>query len=146
MDIQIIENACKVPKIIIKCERLDNEIKRLKLHIEKFNTQIKANKENEIRYVNLTDIFYFESVDNRTFLYAESDVMEIPQRLYELENMLSERDFIRTSKSQIINIGKIKALKPELNRTLLATLFNGEQLYISRHYVPALKKLLLIKR
>lgn len=83
-------------------------------------------------------------MDNHTFLYTEDDVLEVKQRLYELEVILSDKDFIRISKSQIVNINKIKTLKPELNRTILVTMCNGEQLYISRKYVQAIRNMLSI--
>lgn len=70
--------------------------------------------------------------------------MEVNQRLYELEHILSEKDFIRISKSQIVNINKIQSLRPELNRTILATMCNKEQLSISRKYVKAIRNLLSI--
>ena len=95
-------------------------------------------------WVNLSEVLYFESVDNHTFLYTQEDVMEIKQRLYELEEILSDKDFVRISKSLIVNINKIRSLKPELNRTILVTLCNGELLYISRKYVPFVRKLLSI--
>ena len=69
-------------------------------------------------------------------------MLEIAQRLYALEGMLSKQDFLRISKSQIVNIQKIRTLHPELNRTITATLCNGERLTISRKYVPHLKQLL----
>ncbi len=70
--------------------------------------------------------------------------MEVRQRLYELEMVLSDKDFIRISKSQIVNINKIRSLKPEINHTILVTMCNGEQLYISRKYVPAIRNMLSI--
>lgn len=70
--------------------------------------------------------------------------MEINQRLYELENILSDKDFARISKSQIVNINKIQSLKPELNRTILATMCNNEQLSISRKYVKTIRDILSI--
>ena len=39
---------------------------------------------NETYFVDSLDVFYFESVDNRTFLYTADDVMEVKLRLYEL--------------------------------------------------------------
>lgn len=144
MDIQIIEHIREKLQVIIKCRQIDDEIIRLKYHIEMFDKKLQAKKDNEWCFVNLLDVLYFESVDNRTFLYTRDDVMEIKQRLYELETILSNKDFIRTSKSQIININKVKSLRPEINRTILATMCNGEQLFISRKYVPAIRSLLSI--
>ena len=144
MDIQIIENVKEALQVIIHCRQIDDEVMRLKCHIELFDKKLQAKKDNELHFINSFDVLYFESVDNRTFLYTEDDVLEIKQRLYELEVILSDKDFIRISKSQIVNINKIKSLKPELNRTILATMCNGEHLYISRKYVQAIRNMLSI--
>ena len=143
MEVQILENE-KNLQVIIKCKLADAQINRLKSHIELFDNKLQAKTEGDYQFVDAMDVLYFESVDNRVFLYTEDSVMEVRQRLYELEDMLSKQDFIRISKSQIININKIKTLKPELNRTILATMCNGEQLYISRKYVKELRSLLAI--
>lgn len=142
MNIQIVEHKENSTQIMIKCPRIDDEIMRLKAHIELFDNKLSARKDNESFFINASDVLYFESVDNRTFLYTEGDVMEVKQRLYELEDILSEKDFIRISKSQIVNINKIRSLKPELNRTILATMCNNEQLSISRKYVKNLRSML----
>lgn len=144
MDIQIVEHKEDSIQIIIKCRRIDHEIIRLKSHIELFNSKLSAKKDNKLYFINSSDVFYFESVDNRTFLYTADDVMEINQRLYELEDILSDKDFVRISKSQIININMIRSLKPELNRTILATMCNNEQLRISRKYVKTIRNILSI--
>lgn len=142
MDIKIVEDIKSTLQIVIKCKKIDDEIKRLKNHIELFDKKLYAKKDNKMFFVNSSDILYFDSVDNRTFLYTEDDVMEIKQRLYELEVSFSDKDFVRISKSQIVNINKIRSLKPELNRTILATMSNGEQLYISRKYVKVIRDML----
>lgn len=144
MDIQIIEHIKNTLSVVIQCRKIDDEVMRLKTHIELFDNKLYAKGADEYRFINSSEVLYFESVDNRTFLYTKEDVMEIKQRLYELEDYLSEKDFIRISKSLIVNINKIRSLKPELNRTVLVTMCNGEHLYISRKYVPAVRKLLSI--
>lgn len=144
MDIQIVEHKKSNMQIIIKCRQIDNEVIRLKSHIELFDSKLSAKKGNELYFISSSDVLYFESVDNRTFLYTTNDVMEINQRLYELENMLMDKDFARISKSLIVNINKIQSLKPELNRTILATMCNNEQLSISRKYVKTIRNILSI--
>lgn len=144
MEIQIMEQMEDALKVLIQCRKADNEVLRLKTHIELFDNRLYAKKGNEYCFVNTSEILYFETVDNHTFLYTLEDVLEIRQKLYELEDYLSEKDFIRISKSLIVNINKIRSLKPELNRTILATMCNGERLSISRKYVPEIRKLLSI--
>lgn len=144
MDIQIVEHIKEKLSVIIQCPKIDDEVMRLKSHIESFDNKLYAQKDGINFFVNLSEILYFESVDNHTFLYTLEDVMEIKQRLYQLEITLPSKDFVRISKSLIVNINKIRSLKPELNRTILVTLCNGELLYISRKYVPYIRKLLSI--
>lgn len=144
MEIHIVDRIKGALHVVINCEQINDEVTRLKEYIELFDNKLQVNKGNEICFVNLSDVLYFESVDNRTFLYTESDVMEVKQRLYELELMLSPKDFLRISKSQIVNINKISSLKPELNRTILVTMCNGERLYISRKYVRTIRNLLSV--
>ena len=144
MDIKIFEDIKNTFQVIIQCKKIDEEILRLRNHIELFDKKLYAKKDNELFLINSSDILYFDSVDNRTFLYTNDDVMEIKQKLYELEILLSDKDFVRISKAQIVNINQIRSLKPELNRTILVTLFNGERLYISRKYVKIIRNMLSI--
>lgn len=142
MNIRIIENIETALQVIIECRKADDEVMKLKNHIELFDNKLTARLEDKTYLINPTDALYFESVDDRTFLYTADKVYEIRHRLYELEEILSDRDFIRISKSQIVNINCIKSLMPELNRSLSATLSNGEILTVSRRYVKSLRILL----
>ena len=90
------------------------------------------------------DVFYIEAVDNKTFLYCKHEVYESKQKLYELEE-LAMSDFLRISKSVIVNLSKIKSLSPSLSGRLEAVLMNGEKVIISRQYVNELKKSLNIR-
>ena len=92
MDIQIETHNENTTNVIIKCRQVDDEILRLKTHIELFDNTLKAKKENETYLIHSSDVLYFESVDNRTFLYTEDNVMEIGHRLYELEQILPTQD------------------------------------------------------
>ena len=144
MNIRIIENIETALQVIIECQKANEEVMKLKNHIELFENKLTARIEDKIFLINPADALYFESVDDHTFLYTDENVFEIRYRLYELEELLSEKDFIRISKAQIVNINKIKSLKPELNRSLTITLINGEVLYISRRYAKTFKTLLSV--
>ena len=92
--------------------------------------------------IAITDILYIEAVDNRVFIYTKDEVYETKHRLYKLEEMLSEKNFLRISKSTLLNLMKVSSIKPAMNSRFIAVLFSGEQISISRKYVPALKKAL----
>lgn len=141
MQIDIVNHEEDSIRVTIACKHTDACVYRLKRHIELFDERIRGKSDKETVFVELSDVLYFEVVDNHSFVYTSDKVIEIEQKLYELEQFLSQQKiFVRSSKSQIINMNKIIRLKPELNRTIQATMCNGERLYISRRYVRELKK------
>lgn len=90
--------------------------------------------------VPISEIFYFDSVDNRVYLYTKDKCFEVKKKLFEIEEEYEGTSFIRISKNAIVNIGKIEKLIPEFNGRLEAKLKNGESIIISRGYVPSLKR------
>lgn len=86
------------------------------------------------------DILYMEAMERKTFCYTADRVYELEEKLYELEEKYNYLDFMRISKSYIINLQRIRALKPDFGGKILATMDNGEKLYISRQYAPILKE------
>jgi len=126
-------------QLIVRCHSISPELLDVLNTLKAKEGLLIAYNKNEIHRVNPMDILYIETVDNKTFLYCESNVYESKQKLYELEN-LALPDFLRISKSAIINLRKIKSLIPALSGRLEAVLINGEKVIISRQYVNVLKR------
>ena len=59
--------------------------------------------------------------------------------------MLDSFGFIRNSKSQILNIAKIKSICPDFGGRIEAVMENDEILIISRQYSKILKERLSLK-
>lgn len=146
MRVEIINNqTTESVNVEIHCKDITDEVKRLKRHIDNFSTGISGTEDGNTYIVSPNDIFYIESVDKKTFIYTEDKVLSTDKRLYELEEILDNRDYFRCSKSVIINLNKVVKLKPEITRNILATLSNDEVVAISRRYATELKKLLGIR-
>ena len=131
-------------EIIVRCAQLDNKLLQL---ISSFRTEqdkLTGYLEDKIVKLFPGDIFYFESVDNKVFAYTDKGVYEIHKKLYELEAEYENTDFLRISKSSIINIAKIAYIRPIFNGRFEAKLKNEEKIIISRQYVLELKKKLEI--
>lgn len=63
-------------------------------------------------------------------------------RLYEIENLLLTDQFIRISNSGIINLKKVNNFDLSFTGTICVKLSNGVTTYVSRRYIPKLKKIL----
>ena len=126
----------------IKCHNVSDEVREIVSFIKSRQGVISGKKDGTICEIPILDVFYFEAVDNRSFVYTASDNYEINMRIYELEEMLGKGSFVRVQKGMILNLLKIKSIKPGLSGRYVALLKNREEVIISRNYVPALKKTL----
>lgn len=127
-------------EIIVKCRDLDEALLRMIYELKTRRGKFTVTENDKIRQIDAGDIYYFEAVDNKVFLYLERDMFEVRYKLYEIEEMYANTDFFRASKSVIINLAKVKQFAPDFGGRFEAQMTNGERLLISRQYVPSLKK------
>ena len=137
----------KVPEsepetVEIRYHWITEEIREIVSFVKSRQGQLSATRDGQRFEVPVVDLFYAESVDDRVFLYTASDSYEIRMKLYELEELLKNRSFLRISKSMLVNLMKIASVRPALNGRFSALLKNGEEIIISRKYVPAFKRVL----
>jgi DNA-binding LytR/AlgR family response regulator len=143
MKIAIKENADTTETTVeILCKIISEDILRLERHVRLFSKTLVAKSNGDFINVQAADIYMIESDGRKTLVYTKETVYETDFRLYELEERLDDCDFMRVSKQAIINLQKISILTPEINRMILATMKNGDKVYISRQYAGRLKKTL----
>ena len=131
------------PEILeIRCHEISDEVREIVAFVKSRQGQLTGTADDRMYEIAVSDIFYIESVDNKTFIYCKNREYETKQKLYELEEMLRDKHFLRVSKSVLLNLMKVSSIKPALNSRFTAVLFSGEQVIISRKYVPELKKAL----
>lgn len=129
-------------QIEIRCHEVTDQVREIVTFIKSRQGQLTGVQDGSQYEIPVTDVCYVEAVDNRVFLYTGQQVYETRQKLYELEEVLREKHFLRISKSVLLNLMKIKSIRPALNGRFTAILQSGEEIVISRKYVPALKEVL----
>ena len=115
--------------VLIRCRTVTEEVREIAAFV----------KSRQGSLTCTSDAKQFESVDGRTFLYTKDGVYETSYRLYELEEMLKIKHFLRISKPMLVNLMKIQSIQPAFNGRFTAVLSSGERIVISRSYVKALK-------
>lgn len=143
MLIKILKVAESEPEELeIRCHEETEEVKDIVMFAKSRQGKLTGIFEGQQYEIPVADVFYVEAVDNAVFIYGKENIYETKQKLYELEGILREKYFLRVSKSLILNLMKIKAIKPALNGRYTAILENGEDIIISRKYVTDLKRAL----
>lgn len=132
-------------EVILRCEKLDEEMLEILAFLKDRSTKIAASKEGEIFVFSPDEIYYAEAVDARTFLYTKDHVYDSQLSLAELELRYGDMGMLRIAKSQVVNFRHIKKLKSLPDRRIILTLASGEKMIVSRHYKQALVEKLGIK-
>ena len=140
MDVAI-EQVGKEEKelVLIRCHEVSEEVREIEAFVKSRSGSLNGTAEAKQYEIAVTDICYIESVDGKTFLYTNDRIYESSYRLYELEDMLKTRHFLRISKPMLVNLMKIQSIQPAFNGRFTAVLCSGEKIIISRNYVKALK-------
>lgn len=138
------DKSLKETIIEITYNVLDRRVEKLMEIVRSSEIQLEGKKDGLLFNLDIQDLYYMESVDQRTFLYKEKQVFESNERLYVLEEKLAQTSFIRINKSTLLNMDYLECVQPLSNYRLEATLANDEKLIISRHYLKKVKQYLKI--
>lgn len=126
----------------IRCHEETDSVREIAAFVCSRQGQLSGALDGRQYNIPVSEIMYIESVDNRTFIYTLQKVYGSRQRIYELEENLKPKHFLRISKSSLVNLMKIISVKPALGGRFSAVLSNGEEIIISRKYVSEQKKVL----
>lgn len=143
MEIKLFKVAKDIPEEIdIRYHNMTDEVRDIVSFAKTRQGKLCGITEGNQYEIPITDVYYIEAVDNKVFLYTQNNVYEIRSKLYELENLLKNKYFLRVSKSLLLNLMKIKSIKPALNGRFTAILNSKEEIVISRKYANDLKNAL----
>lgn len=93
-----------------------------------------------IKKVKVTDIDYFEALENDVYAISGKNRYLCDEKLYNLEELLKDHYFVRTSKSYLVNILKINIIRPMLNYKFMLIMVNGDKIDVNRTYVKQFKE------
>lgn len=144
MQIEIkIDETQKEPKIIILTDKMTKEIDELMKKLSKDKPQIIAGFRNDtLEILEPQSIFKIYSANQKVFAKTENGEYILRLRLYELEERLDNKQFIRISNSEIINLKKVKGFDLSFVGTICVTFLDGTNTFVSRRYVAKIKQTL----
>ena len=144
MKIEIsVENEITERRVVIHTEKVDDEITDL---IERINGKTKetgaftAFDDGGALFISPDEICRIYSQDKKVFAETKDGTYILKARLYELEESLDNRLFMRISNSEIINLRQVKRMDTSLTGTICVSLKNGTHTYASRRYVALIRR------
>ncbi len=102
-------------EITIKCQTVNEEIERLISVIQLHNHTIAGKADGKTYFLKLEGILYFDTADDKVFIYTKDGIYETGLRLYEIEEKFEDTSVIRVSKSTVLNLMKVDQVTPMLS-------------------------------
>ena len=129
------------PEVIIRGDVTSPEVASILQVLNKKNSgKLMLYKDEEQYIIDVGEVVFLETNDNKVWVYTEEEIYEAKMKLYELKEMLAAHPFAQISKGAIVNINCVKSIQAEFSGNYLIKLRNRkEKLIISRKYFKEFK-------
>ena len=123
-------------------ELTDNITKAMSiLENDDSNDMLAVKKGSDIALLELDDVYMIRVENKQVNVYTQNGEYQTKKPLYQVEEGLTV-DFVRISKTTIVNLKKVRRVAPSLRGMMFIELKNGLKDNISRKYLPDFKKAL----
>ena len=139
IEIKIDDTAAETKVIIVTREVTESVQTLVKRLSEEHPKVIAGFAEDTVRLLEQEEILRIYAADGKVFAVTEKGEFTLRLRLYELEERLDKKRFVRISNSEIVNLGKVRGFDLSFSGTIRVSLTNGTSTYVSRRYVSKIK-------
>ena len=101
-----------------------------------------VHENGEIVLLEQTEIIRIYAENDRVYAKTKDGSYRLKARLYELEERLNKKMFIRISNSEIINLKEVKKFDLSFSGTICVSMSDKTATYVSRRYVRKIKQVL----
>ncbi|MBQ8148430.1 MAG: LytTR family transcriptional regulator [Lachnospiraceae bacterium] len=130
-------------KVIIIAEQLSEEVKTIMNKLSQEHTQVIAGFHQErLEILEPESIYRIYAASQKMYAVTEKGEYTLRSRLYELEEQLIGKNFIRISNSEIVNLKRIKNFDLSYAGTIGVVMTDGTTTFVSRRYVSKIKQAL----
>lgn len=138
-----IDASCSEPEVVIRAAGMTEEINQIIRQLgEESPSLIPGIQDDRVELLNPDDLIHVYAQNGKIFAVTAKGEYALRQRLYEWEERLDKRRFVRISNSEIINLNQVLHFDLNLVGTICVRLSNGTTTYVSRRYVSKIKQLL----
>jgi DNA-binding LytR/AlgR family response regulator len=135
-----LDPACAEPTVQVTVPRMTPEVQALLRRLEEPGPDGLPGWQGDcVTLLDRSEILRCYTANKGVFAQTEHGEYALRLRLYELEEQLDPRVFVRVSHSEIVNLKKVTALDLSLSGTIKLTLQGGGVCWVSRRNVKNIK-------
>ena len=144
MQIEIkLDPSCTEPKVTVTAASMDETVRQIVDRLQEAPPQVLTGlREGKWQVLAPEDLIRLYAATGKVYAVTAQGEYSLRLRLYELEERLDPRRFVRISHSEIVNLDKVRCFDLNLAGTICVALADSSVTYVSRRYVAKIKKIL----
>ena len=139
VEVHIDESVPEI-KVDITAPAMNREVSDLIRRMESGKSVLSGIRNKRYYPLNLTQVYAVTTQGDRILAHTLEGEYEVKGRKNELEEKLAPEGFVRISQSTLANVSHIQNFAMHFNGTMELRFKNGAVEYVSRRYVPSIKK------
>ncbi len=139
----IIDESIEETNVKIYSNKYSKEVENIKDSLsETLLDKIVAFQSKEVFILSFDEIIRIYAQDKSVYIKTKDNTYTTRLTIYEFESKADRRNFIRISRSEIVNLDYVKRLDLSFTGTIAVELANGDVSYVSRRKLKEFKKAL----
>ena len=138
-----VDAACEETTVVICTNKVNDEIQQLVRKLSQDAPQVIVGfLEDEAVILTQEEILRVFAEGGKVFAETKSARFVLRLRLYELEERLDAKRFVRISNAEIINLAMVRGFDLSFAGTICVRMKNDAVTFVSRRYVSKIKQVL----
>lgn len=136
-----IDPDCIEAVVNVRAAAIDERVRAIEaIACGSHSSTITGYRDGQIKIVELRRASRFFTNNKKVYAAMDDGIWQIRHRMFELEEILPLRNFVRISQSDIVNIRAIDRVETSFTTSLVVVLKDGTRCPISRRYLSAFKR------
>lgn len=139
----IIDESIEETNVKIYSSKYSKEVENIRDALsETLLDKIVAFQSKEVFILSFDEIIRIYAQDKSVYIKTKDNTYTTRLTIHEFESKADRRNFIRISRSEIVNLDYVKRLDLSFTGTIAVELLNGDVSYVSRRKLKEFKKAL----
>ena len=138
-----VDEACREPMVVVYTDKVTEEVQSIVRRLSQDAPQVIVGfREEDAVLLAEEEIQRVLTEGGKVFAETADGRFSLRLRLYELEERLDAKKFVRISNAEIVNLSWIRGFDLSFAGTICVRLKSGAETYVSRRYVAKIKQVM----
>lgn len=138
----VLDAACTEPELTLRTAAVTGEVEQLLRRLSEQPPLLCGERAGRLEVLDPKALVRVYAAAGKVYAVTQKGEFLLRMRLYEAEERLAGRRFVRISHSELVNLDWAESFDTGLSGTICVRLRDGSASYVSRRFVPSIRKIL----